>query len=279
MLAATVETLPNGKRLRVARAGAGRPVLFLHGYPDNLQIWCELVPRLTGVCQCIALDWPGMGQSEAWPGGATPSHMAERVLTLLDFWGIDRATLVGTDMGGQPALAFAALYPDRIDRLVVMNSLVFGDEATSWEIRILRQFGWNRLILRYLPWAVFRRVKRTFLPRGVRLPAELEGDLWESFRRPEVRAFIAKMCAGYQGTLPRLPALYAQVRCPTLVLWAGRDKHFPQAHAERLHAAIPGSQLAILADAEHWMMWYRAGEVAEVMSRFLGDQVKASGRG
>jgi len=268
MLATTFQTLPNGKRLRVARLGSGPPLVLLHGYPDNLQIWCELAPRLADHFEVIAFDWPGMGYSEAWPGGTTPMHQADRLLTLLDAWGLQRAVVVGLDMGGQPALAFAARHADRTSALVVMNSLVFGDEATSWEIRLLRQFGWNRFVLRRLPGLVFRRAERTFLPRGVHLPAELRADLWESFRRSEVRAFIARLCAGYQGTLPQLPALYGQVRCPTLILWAGADRHFPPIHAERLHTAVPGSALAILPGADHWMPWYRAEEVAAQIRAF-----------
>ena len=89
MLITREETLPNGKTLRIARLGQGAPLIFLHGYPDNLQVWCELAPRLAGRCQTIAFDWPGAGYSEEWPGGATPMHMAERLLTLLDFWGIE----------------------------------------------------------------------------------------------------------------------------------------------------------------------------------------------
>src|SRR5437867_2629635 len=84
-------------------------------------------------------------------------------------------------LGDGPPLAFAARYPERVRRLVVMNSLVFGDEKTSWEIRLLRKFGWNRFILRWLPRLVFWRARRTFLPRGVRLPSELASDFWESF--------------------------------------------------------------------------------------------------
>jgi pimeloyl-ACP methyl ester carboxylesterase len=269
MLAAIKEMLPNQRQLRVARVGEGHPLIFLHGYPDNLQIWCELASRLADVRRVIAFDWPGMGESEAWPGGATPMHLADRLANLLDFWQIDRADIAGLDMGGQPALVFAARHPQRISRLIVMNSLVFGDEATSWEIRILRKFGWNRFILRYLPWLVFRRARRTFLPSGVELPAPLYEDLWQSFRQPDVRAFIAKMCAGYQGTLPQLPELYRQIRCPTLVLWAQHDKHFPPVHAERLHATIPGSRLEILADGEHWMAWHLADTVAMKIRDFL----------
>jgi pimeloyl-ACP methyl ester carboxylesterase len=269
MLDTMMETLPNGRCLRVAHVGDGPPLILLHGYPDNLQIWCELTPRLANCRQVIAFDWPGMGLSEAWPGGATPMHMAERLLSLLDAWHIERADITGLDMGGQPALVFAARFPQRIGRLIVMNSLLFGDEKTSWEIRLLRRFGWNRFIIRRLPRLVFRRARRTFLPRGTDLPPPLSTDLWQSFRQPAVRAFISKMCAGYQGTLPKLPELYTQIQCPTLALWGECDKHFPPIHAQRLHATIKGSQLEIISGGEHWMPWYLADAVAARMRTFL----------
>ena len=87
----------------------------------------------------IAPDWPGLGYSEAWPGGR-PLPQADRLLALLDAWGFDRVSLAGLDMGGQPALAFAARIPTASSP-VVMNSLVQWDEATSWEIQVLRRFG------------------------------------------------------------------------------------------------------------------------------------------
>jgi pimeloyl-ACP methyl ester carboxylesterase len=269
MLPSSTETLAEGRRLRVARLGSGPPLVLLHGYPDNLQIWSALAPRLAERHQVIAFDWPGMGDSDAWPGGATPSHMADHLLALLDRWEVARATIVGADMGGQPALAFAARHAGRVDRLVVMNSLVIPDEETSWEIALLRRYGLNRFLLRRLGGAVFSRAVRTSLPRGVRLDPELREDLWRCFRRKEVRAFVAKMCAGYQGTLPRLAPLYAGIACPTLVLWGGHDRHFPPAHGRRLHEAVFGSRLRILDGAEHWMAWYAAEAVAAEIDAFL----------
>jgi pimeloyl-ACP methyl ester carboxylesterase len=269
MLATKFESLSSGHVLRIARLGSGPPLVLLHGYPDNLQIWCELAPRLADRFEVIAFDWPGMGYSEAWTGGTTPFHMAERLLVLLDDLGLKRVSLLGMDMGGQPALAFAAQNPERMDHLTVMNSLVLWDERTSWEIQILRKYGWNRLILRRLPWLVFKRAERTFLPRGTKLNSELRHDLWESFRQPSVRSFIAKLCAGYQGTLARLAEVYPAISCPTLVLWGERDQHFPPAHATRLQAAIPGSTLQIISGAEHWMAWYLADSVAQSVNRFV----------
>lgn len=260
MLNTHIETLANG-RLRVARLGVGPPLLLLHGYPDNLQIWCELAPRLASHFEVIAFDWPGLGRSDAWPGGATPAHMADR-LVLLDTWRIERATLVGMDMGGQPALVFAAQRPDRVASLVVLNSLVLWDEKTSWEIDILRRYGWNRFLIRRLPRLVFERALATFLPPGTCLPDDLRRDFWTSFRTPEVRAFVARMCAGYQGTLQQLPEIYSKITCPTYILWAEHDRHFPPAHGGRLHELIPGSRFEIVPGARHWMVWNQAEEVA-----------------
>jgi pimeloyl-ACP methyl ester carboxylesterase len=269
MLTTAFETPCDGKRLRVAHVGSGPPIVLLHGYPDNLQIWCELAPRLADRFQVTAFEWPGMGCSDPWPGGTTPMHQADRLLALLDFWQIERASLIGMDMGGQPALVFAAKYPERIRHLIVMNSLVMWDAETSWEIRLLRQFGWNRFVLRRFPRLVFRRAERTFLPLGVKLPPPLRADLWDSFRQPAVRKFVVRLCAGYQGTLPRLPELYGRISCPTLILWAGQDKHFPRVHAERLHATIPHSRLEIVPGAEHWMAWHMPDEIARTIGAFL----------
>jgi pimeloyl-ACP methyl ester carboxylesterase len=269
MLATSTET-HGGRSLRVARLGSGPPLILLHGYPDNLQVWSELAPRLATRFAVIAFDWPGMGYSEAWSGGATPFDFARRLRTLMDDWGIARAVIAGHDMGGQPALAFAAEHPRRISGLVVMNSLVIWDEKTSWEIALLRKFGWNRVLLERLPHAVFFRAVQTFLPRGYKISVELRCDLWASFQLPEVRRFVVRMCAGYQGTLPRLKQLYSTIATPALFLWAARDKHFPVAHARKLAAMVPGAEVEEISGAGHWMALNHAEEVSSRILRFLG---------
>src|SRR4030095_13712409 len=225
----------DGRRLRVARAGNGPALVLLHGYPDNLQIWSELVAHLARSFAVIAFDWPGMGQSDLWPGGATPFHMAERLATVLNDWKIEKASIAGIDMGGQPALPFGQRYPDRTRSLIVMNSLVQWDARTSLDIALLRRFGWNRLALRHLPRVVFHRAIRTFLPVGEKLDGAIYSDMWNSFQRRDVREFIIRMCAGYQGTLPLLAAEYKAIAAPVLILWAARDRHFPLEQAKALH--------------------------------------------
>jgi pimeloyl-ACP methyl ester carboxylesterase len=83
-----------------------------------------------------------------------------------------------------------------------------------------------------------------------------------------VRRFIVRMCAGYEGQLARLPSWYRQVQCPTLILWAENDKHFPPAHAHFLHSQIPHAQLEIIDNATHWMVLNQPEEVAARMLTF-----------
>jgi len=269
VLQTEIRVLRNGKKIRLAQKGTGPVLVFLHGYPDNLQIWSQVIDILASEYQCIALDWPGMGESEAWSGGAAPKQMAERLRLILSELGFDTPTIIALDMGGQAALEYAARYPEYVRNLIVMNSLVFGDEETSWEIQVLRKYGWNRWLLRNFPRVVFFRARRTFLSVRSSLPTEIASDLWKSFRRNEVRQFISRMCAGYEGSLPNLPLRYSKIKCPTLILWGEQDKHFPISHAQRLHKAVSGSELEILAGAWHWMIWEHADRVADSANRFL----------
>jgi pimeloyl-ACP methyl ester carboxylesterase len=259
----------HGKLVRVARVGSGPPLICLHGYPDNLQIWSQLAPALAGAHEVIAFDWPGMGYSEPWPGGATPEHMAERLLSLVEDWKLGRPHVLGMDMGGRPALVFAAKYPARTASVIVMNSLVMPDARTSWEIALLRKFGWNRFLLRHFPRAIFRRALRTFVPPDVSLPSEVHADFWTAFHNPQVRRFISKMCAGYQGKLQELPKSYSQIQSPAFILWAEEDGHFPPPHAEQLHRQIGRSELQIIPGGKHWMPLYRAPELAKAICDFL----------
>ncbi len=266
--------LSNGKHFRIARLGTGPPIVLLHGYPENLQVWSKLAPLLADRFEVIAFDWPGMGYSDEWPGGATPQLLAKRLLTIFDELKLSRPSVLGMDMGGQPALAFAAMHPDRIQQLIVINSLVFGDEQTSWEIRWLRKFGFNRFALRTLPGIIFRRAERTFLPGGMRLDDRLRSDFQAAFETSAVRRFISKMCAGYQGTLDQLPAMYETIRCPTLILWAEHDKHFPIVQGTRLYQAIHGSTLNVVRTATHWMPLTHPQELADTIKSFDVDYVE-----
>jgi pimeloyl-ACP methyl ester carboxylesterase len=267
MLNTTTE-IHGGKQVRLVKAGTGNTVIMLHGYPENLQVFEKVVPELAKNHEVIAFDWPGMGYSEEWKGGATPLIMAKRLLTLIDEWHIDSAHLIAQDMGGQAALVFAALYPERIRSLVIMNSLVIADSETSWEIKWLRKFGINKLLLKYGGWLVFKRALFTFLPHGYTLNPDLCKNMWQAFSKPSVRQFIVRMCAGYEAQLKKLPEYYRQIKCPVYILWGEDDKHFPPVQAQQLQQYIPHAKLEVLKAASHWMVLTKSEEIIKKIEDF-----------
>lgn len=263
----TIASTPYG-RVRYYKNGKGVPIVFLHGYPDNLQIWSNLVPRLQDEFTTLAFDWPGMGESDEWKGGTTPVEQAKRLIKLMDHFNLPQAHLVGHDMGTQPALVAAALYPQRILSVTVMNGLLIWNAKTSWEINFLRKLKLNQWALRFFPQLVFNRAIGTFGSQSEDFK-QIKADLWASFKKLEVRKFIVRLCAGYQAQLPRLIRYYEMITCPVHILWGKNGKHFDVEHAHTLHALIPHSGLELMDNATHWMAFYQAGEVAQNIQHFI----------
>ncbi len=260
--------------VRVARLGprsTSPPFVFVHGYPDNLQIWSKVVRLLAPSHDVVAFDWPGLGWSDPLVDGATPFHLGRHFIAVLDALDIDEAIPVGFDMGGHAVVAAAVAEPERIAKLVLTNFLALGDEKTSWEIDVMRRLGLNRLILRYAARLIFRRAERTFLVDDEPLPAGHRQDMWDSFRRPAVRDRLTKMSAGYQASLPRLAKLYDSIQPETLVLWADRDPHFPLTQGTEVAATLRSGQFEVLDQLSHWFMWDDPQRVADCLQVFADE--------
>ncbi|HLH14483.1 MAG TPA: alpha/beta fold hydrolase, partial [Solirubrobacteraceae bacterium] len=92
-----------GVRVHVAEAGAGEPLVLLHGWPQHWWCWRELIAPLARDHRVLAPDLRGFGWSAAPPGDYAKSTFAEDVLALLDAEGIDAAPIIGHDWGGYAA--------------------------------------------------------------------------------------------------------------------------------------------------------------------------------
>lgn len=247
------------------------PLVFVHGYPDNLQIWSRVFASLEDSGRrLVAFDWPGLGHSDAHTGGATPFHLGRHFVAVLDALGIDRAIPVGFDMGAHAVVAAAAKSPERIHQLVLTNFLADGDVKTSWDIDVLRRLGLNQIILKWAPKVVFERAQRTFLSEAS-LSAAVKDDLWDGFSRSDSLAHLRRMCAGYQAALPRVTNLFPAIDSETLIVWADADPHFPLAQGRAVSSAIGNNEMHVMSGASHWFMWERADEFATLLLEFLSS--------
>jgi pimeloyl-ACP methyl ester carboxylesterase len=114
----------NGIEVIVALAGTGPAVLLLHGFPHTWRVWSEVVPELARTHRVIAPDLRGLGGTTRARDGYDVATVATDALALLDALGEPVADVVGLDLGAPPAFLLALRHPQRVRRLVVMESLL-----------------------------------------------------------------------------------------------------------------------------------------------------------
>lgn len=118
------KVVTNDVELNVATAGSGPAIVLLHGFPHTWRIWEPVIPALAAHRTVIAPDLRGLGGSSRPTSGYTAGDVAADVVDLLDALGIERADVVGIDLGTPAAFLLAATYPQRVRKLVLMEALV-----------------------------------------------------------------------------------------------------------------------------------------------------------
>lgn len=264
----------NGITLHAALAGAGPPLLLLHGFTGSAATWRPLAERLAPLRRTIAVDLIGHGLSDAPadPARYSMEHCLADLLALLDALGLARAAVLGYSLGGRVALQLAAAAPERVSALVLESAspgLASATEraaraaaddalATAIERDGLAAFvaGWEQLPL----WA-----------SQAALPAELRARLRAqrlANRRHGLANSLRGMGTGRQASLwDRLPALAT----PTLLLAGALDEKYT-AIAQAMAAALPCAQLAIIAHAGHAIHLERFDVFTQQVITFLATE-------
>lgn len=111
----------NGAAFHVARTGSGRPLLLLHGWPEFWLTWKPVMARLADRYSLIAPDLRGFGDSDKPHGPYGPDQHTDDMLALLDALGIDKAGVVGHDVGGAVMQPLARKAPERIAGLMLFD--------------------------------------------------------------------------------------------------------------------------------------------------------------
>jgi pimeloyl-ACP methyl ester carboxylesterase len=126
----------NGKRISYETAGNGTAIVLLHGFIESRRIWNDFASKLSEEFKVILIDLPGHGDSEVIAEIHTMSLMAEAVNAVMNDAGVENAVIVGHSMGGYVSLAFAELYPEKVNGVVLFHSQAAPD---SEEAKVNRQ--------------------------------------------------------------------------------------------------------------------------------------------
>jgi haloacetate dehalogenase len=144
-----VET--NGIRLSVHRAGAGAPLILLHGYPQNHMSWEKVAPGFARHFDVIVPDLRGYGDSDAPPDDTehtvySKREMARDIVGMMDALGIGRAHVLGHDRGARVSYRLALDHPDRVDRLGIVEAVPTGDFWAAWTAELaFKAYHWTFL--------------------------------------------------------------------------------------------------------------------------------------
>jgi pimeloyl-ACP methyl ester carboxylesterase len=151
----------NGVRLHYLVAGKGDPVVLLHGFAQTSHMWRPLIAKLSDKHTVIAPDLRGFGQSSTPDGGYTKKAMAQDIHALVKSLKYDRIRLVGHDIGLMVAYAYAAQYPDEVDRIVLMEAFLPG--VGEWNNVFLLRDLWHFHFFGKTPLALVTGRERTYL--------------------------------------------------------------------------------------------------------------------
>jgi len=266
----------HGKEVAYRRAGDGPVLLFLHGIAGSSETWVPTMELLRRDYTVIAPDFLGHGSSAKPEGDYSLGNHAACIRDFLDILGIARVSVIGQSYGGGVALQFAYQFPERCERLVLVDAGGLGREV-SWLLRLVTLPG-AEYVLPLVFSAPIRDCGSSLLRflRDLGFRNDRATEMWRSFssltdpanRQAFLRTMHAVIEPGGQA-VNAMDRLYLAASVPTLIVWGDQDKIIPVSHGFEAHEAIPNSRLEIMEGVGHFPHIEETGQFVEILSDFL----------
>lgn len=241
-------------------SGSGPVVLFIHGILGSQRQWEHLVDAMDDDHRVVLPDLFGHGESAKPSGDYSLSAHAAAMRDLLDHLGIERVTLVGHSLGGGIAMQFFYLFPERVERLVLVSSGGLGREV-NLVLRAATLPGAAQVLSVAASAPVLSQVEalgRGAARVGWRPGADIDA-IWRGFKslgdRGSRRAFLATTRAVIDVGGQSISAhdhLEGALPVPTLIVWGSKDHMIPVAHALAAQEALPDCRVEIFDGAGHF---------------------------
>ncbi|HSF97775.1 MAG TPA: alpha/beta fold hydrolase [Ornithinibacter sp.] len=267
----------HGHTFSYSDSGSGPALLFIHGLLGSQRQWAHLVDRLDEDHRVIVPDLFGHGDSAKPMGDYSLGAHAATLRDLLDRLEIDRVTIVGHSLGGGIAMVFSYLFPERVERLVLVSSGGLGREVSpllrsatlpgaEYVLPVIAS-GWMRDRL--------ASAGRALQKVGVNPGSDIT-QVWQGFTSlgdaDTRRAFLATTRAVIDPGGQSVTAhdyLPEAAPIPTLVVWGTKDRMIPAWHAASATASIPGCRVELFQGAGHFPHLDDPDRFADVVREFV----------
>jgi pimeloyl-ACP methyl ester carboxylesterase len=265
----------DGVTFHYLQAGHGPTVLLLHGYAEDSRMWRPLIPLLAAKFTVIAPDLPGIGDSSIPTDRLDMKNAAIRVHALARKLGVEKARVVGHDIGLMVAYAYAAQFPGETEKLVVMDAFLPG--VAGWEDVYNDPGIWHFRFNGPTPEALVQGRERIYFEHYWNdFAANKNHSIPEADRVAYTAAYArpGRMHAGWQYfvSFPQAAKDFAQLSQTKLtmpVLAIGGEKANGTLLGNQMKLVATDATVVIIPDCGHWLMEERPKETIDALLKFL----------
>jgi pimeloyl-ACP methyl ester carboxylesterase len=256
----THRTVPaRGVRFHVAEAGAGEPVVLVHGWPQHWWMWRHVVPLLAPHARLVMIDLRGFGWTDAPPGAYDKQTLTDDVLAVLDALDLERVCLMGHDWGAWSGFLACLAEPERFAAFLALGSPRPGGRPSARQLLEVWRFGYQVAIAspvlgRRLV-ADRRVVERVIVGGAVRRQAWTPDDL-RAFSAVLAEPARAQASVGlYRTFLAREVARtpHGRLRVPTRIMLGARDPAIPVVLLDGADDDADDVRVEIVPDCGHFV--------------------------
>jgi len=265
----------DGVQLHYLTAGHGPAVILLHGFAQTSRMWKSIIPLLAERFTVIAPDLPGIGDSGIPANGLDMKTSAIRIHALARSLGVEKARVVGHDIGLMVAYAYAAQFPAEVEKLVVMDAFLPG--VAGWEPIYNDPNIWHFRFHGPTPEALVKGRERTYFEYFWNdLAADKTRSIPEADRKAYTEAYSrpGRMRAAWEyfASWPELAKDFAQLSQTKLtmpVLSIGGEKSLGNQLAQQMKLVATDVTVVVLKDTGHWILEERPKETTDALVKFL----------
>lgn len=234
----TIKGLEINYKIFASPKEGNKTILILHGWGVGSDSWVETAVLLAQEnCKVIVPDMPGFGKSKPPKTAWNVDDYVEWVKNFAEELRLDKFVLLGHSFGGQVAAKFAAVYPKKVDKLILCAAAVIRKPRLGSRQRLAKFLARGKVFLQHIPFGIYPVLRKiVYRVSGTRDYSQLRGVMAQTFLNVVGESVLDSA---------------KQIKIPALIVWGDRDSETPLEDAYKIKNTIVGSRLEIIKTAGH----------------------------